>query len=73
MIFTMLSELSTSLQNSTIMGIGIDSSDAFQITEELQCRSGSLTVIYFVYPFGERMFDCKIWDHVVDIFRSRLV
>lgn len=68
----MISGLSINLSKSVITGIGLDVECAVVIAEDLHCKIGSLPMKYFGLPMGGRVIDCKSWDHVVDIFRSRL-
>lgn len=68
----MISGLSINFQKNIVLGSGRDSSSALEIAAKLHYRSSSLPFKCLCLPIGGRIFDCKIWDHVVNMFRYRL-
>lgn len=71
-IFSMVSGLSINLHKSTIIGIEKDSIDTLDVVIELHCRFGSLPLKYLGFHIGGKIFNCKSWDCIVDVFKSSL-
>lgn len=43
------------------------------MADDLGCRIDSFPITYLGVPLGGKIFDVNGWDHVVDLFRSKLV
>lgn len=68
----MIYDLSIDIHINTISGIGDYVFIVSHITSEFNCRFGSLSFNYLSLPLKSRVLDCKSWDHVVNMVRSRL-
>lgn len=53
--------------------VALDSDAANQIAIDLGCRTSSLPFLYIGIPLRSRVLDCNRWNHVIEIFRSKLV
>lgn len=71
-IFSLMSGLCINLQKSTIFGVGRDINTTSSLASKLRCQVRSLPMMYLGLPLGDRILNCATWNHVIEIFRSKL-
>lgn len=71
-IFSLFSSFKINFQKSTILGVGFDSETAHQNALDLGYRTISLPSTYFGLLLGGRILVCNSWNHVVELFRTKL-